>query len=364
MTSALPAGVVSFLFTDIEGSTAAWDADPAAMRAALEHHDAILLGIVEDHSGLPVKARGEGDSWFVVFTSASDAVEAAGVAQRALADTEWPTADPIAVRMAVHTGSADLRDGDYYGPTVNRAARLRGIAHGGQTVLSGSTYELVQDRLPETMTLKDLGEHSLRDLERPERVYQLDVEGLGDSFAPLRSTSAIANNLPAQLTEFIGREAELAAAETSLETTRFLTILAAGGTGKSRLAIEVATNVAPEYPDGVFFVPLADIATGSDILQATAEVIGLSLSSDDDPKEQILRYLAAKRQLLIFDNFEHVKSEAALVTDILTAAPNITVIATSRTRLGLTGETVMNLSGLATSWSSPEEARSVEAVEL
>ena len=342
----LPGGVVTFLFTDVQGSTAAWEESPEAMALALEQHDEAIIEAVSAHNGIPVKARGEGDSWFVVFESATDAVAGAADVQRRLSEVEWVTSPGLVVRASLHTGTADLRLGDYYGPTVNRAARLRAIAHGGQTILSRATFELVQDQLPEGLALVDMGDHGLKDLTRAEHVYQLDVDDLVATFPPLLSLSAVPNNLPIQLTEFVGRETELTEVKRLLGENRLVTILASGGSGKTRLAMQAAAELTSLFPDGVFFIELADIATGSDIVQTVTEALGLSLLTDDDLETPLLTYLAGKRQLLVFDNFEHVKEEARLVSEILRSAPEVTVLATSRAKLNITGETVFSLGGL------------------
>jgi predicted ATPase len=274
--------------------------------------------------------------------------------QRRLALVDWITPSPLLVRVSLHTGIAQLDDGDYYGSTVNRAARLRSIAHGGQTIISRATWELVQDSLPEGVTIRDMGEHGLKDLTRPEHVYQLDIDGLRNEFPPLVSLDAVPNNLPRQSTEFVGREAELADVTQLLSTTRLLTILAPGGSGKTRLAIQAAADLTDSYPDGVFFIALAEISTGDDIVQTVAESLSLGLSSDDALEPQLLTYLAGKRQLLIFDNFEHVTEGAPLIGRILAAAPNVSAIATSREKLKLQSETIYVLAGLDTSWDSPE----------
>jgi predicted ATPase/class 3 adenylate cyclase len=362
--SSLPSGVVTFLFTDVEGSTRAWEESPELMARALEQHDAAITAAVSAHNGVPVKARGEGDSWFIVFESAVDAVAGAAEVQRRLSEVEWVTSPGLVVRASLHTGTADLRMGDYYGPVVNRAARLRAIAHGGQTIMSGATYQLVQDLLPEGLSVVDMGDHGLKDLTRPERVYQLNVDGLPATFPPLLSLNAVPNNLPIQLTEFVGRERELRDIKKLLADNRLVTILASGGSGKTRLAIQAAAEMTSLFPDGVFFIGLADISTGSDIVQSVTEALGLGLSTDDDRQTQLLTYLAGKRQLLVFDNFEHVREEANLVSEILRAAPDVTVLATSRAKLNVTGETVFSLAGLEFAWTTPQEAFTTSAVRL
>jgi predicted ATPase/class 3 adenylate cyclase len=360
----LPDGVVTFLFTDVEGSTRLWEEASDSMMEALRQHDAVIEGAAADYNGVPVRPRGEGDSRFVVFRSASDAV-AAAVMQRGLTEIEWETPRPLRVRASVHTGDADLQLGDYYGSAVNRAARLRGIAHGGQTLMSGSTWELVQDtQLPEGVTMRDMGEHRLKDLTRPEQVFQIDVDGLEDRFPPLTSLDEVPNNLPVQLTDFVGRHAELAEAKRLLATTRLLTILAPGGTGKTRLAIQAAADLIADYPDGVFFVSLAEIGSSDDIVQAVAESLGVALTSDTEVQTQLLTHLAKKRQLLVFDNLEHLSGSASIVAEILKAAPDVTVVATSRSKLNLTGETVLALAGLDTEWETAEDASQASGVQL
>lgn len=334
------------------------------MRRALAIHDALIADTVGTFEGVPVKERGEGDSWFVVFASAPGAVAAAAEMQRRIATTEWDTEEPIRVRVSLHTGEAGQRDGDYYGPTVNRAARLRGIAHGGQTVLSRSTFELVRDAMPEGVTATDMGEHRLKDLTRPEHVYQLDIAGLENDFPPLRSLDSVANNLPVQLTEFVGRVQERREVAERLKETRMLTILAAGGSGKTRLGIQVAADLSDDYPDGVFFIPLADTTSEDDIVQTITESLGIGLSADEDRRGQLLGYLAGKRQLLVFDNFEHLGHEAPIVSDILQTAPAINVLATSRTKLRIAGESIYNLDGLDIVGNDPTDALDTEAAAL
>ncbi|MCL1601054.1 MAG: tetratricopeptide repeat protein, partial [Actinomycetia bacterium] len=280
------------------------------------------------------------------------------------AEVEWVTSPGLVVRASLHTGSADLRMGDYYGPTVNRAARLRAIAHGGQTILSGATYQLVQDQLPDGLSLVDMGDHGLKDLTRPERVYQLDIDDLPSTFPPLLSLGAVPNNLPIQLTEFIGRERELEDVKRLVGENRLVTILASGGSGKSRLAIQAAAELSSAFPHGVFFIELAGFTTGGEIVQALTEALGLGSVTDEDRQTQLLSYLAGKRQLLVFDNFEHLRGEAKLVTEILRAAPEVKIIATSREKLNLTGEVVFSLSGLNISWDTSSDAITTSAVRL
>lgn len=360
----LPDGLVTFLFTDVQGSTRLWEDARDSMMEALRLHDEAIDAAVSAYNGVSVKPRGEGDSRFVVFASASDAVSGSAEMQRRLGKVDWPTPRPLLVRASLHTGQAELELGDYYGSAVNRAARLRAIAHGGQTVMSRATFQVVQDHLPEGVTTTDLGLHRLKDLTRPEHVFQLNVAGLDHSFPPLTSLDAVANNLPEQMTDLIGRETELAEARRLLEQSRLLTIQAPGGTGKTRLAIQTAADLAADYPDGVFFIALADISTSSEILQSVAETVGVALSLDEDPQTQLLRYLEPRRQLLVFDNFEHVSDGALIVSEVLKGAPQIKVIATSRSKLNLTGEIVLQLAGLESRWSTPQEAMQTSGVRL
>ncbi len=359
----LPEGIVTFLFTDVEGSTKLWEDAPDSMMQALRQHDEAIEQAAASHNGIPVRPRGEGDSRFVVFPVAQDAVAAAADIQLRLADIDWATPEPLRVRIALHTGTADLQLGDYYGSSVNRAARLRAIAHGGQTLMSGSTWELVQDAIPAEVVIKDMGEHRLKDLTRPERVYQIEATGLDENFPPLDSLDAVPNNLPIQLTDFVGRP-EVEDIKHIIGETRMLTILAPGGAGKTRLAIQVAADLTADFPDGVFFVDLAPLTSRSDIAQTAAESIGVALATEEDLQTQLLARLANERQLLVFDNFEHLADGVGILSEILTAAPEVRIIATSRAKLNITGETIFALPGLVITWDSTEEAFDASGVRL
>ena len=361
---ARPDGVVTFLFTDIEGSTRLWEESSETMMTALVQHDDVIERAAASHGATLVRPRGEGDSRFLVFPDATGAVAAVVEIQRGLAAIDWDLPRPLRVRVALHSGTANLRLGDYYGSAVNRAARLRAIAHGGQTVMSAATWELTRDDLPPGVAVRDLGAHLLKDLNRPEHVFQLDIDGLDTEFPPLASLSAVPNNLPIQLTSFVGREAELDQAVRALDGTRLLTILAPGGAGKTRLAIQVAAELTSRFPDGVFFIDLAPITSADDVIQTVAESLGIALSTDEDLLTQLLAYLGTKRRLLLFDNFEHVVEGAGLLTEILKGAPQVTVIATSRTKLNVAGETIMTITGLETEWESSEDAERTSGVQL
>ena len=360
----LPEGVVTFVFTDIEGSTRLWDDAPDVMMEALRQHDAAIDAALGEHNGVSVKPRGEGDSRFLVFADAADAVCAVSGIQRNLAEVDWVTPRPIKVRASVHSGTADLQLGDYYGAAVNRAARLRAIAHGGQTLISASTWELVQDGLPDYVTAKDMGEHSLKDLTRPEHVFQLNTEGLETDFPELASLDRVPNNLPQQVTDFVGRSRELEKVKELIHSTRLMTVLAPGGTGKTRLAIQAAADLTSDFPDGVFFVSLAEVNSLADIVQAMAESIGIALSGDEEPMLQLLNYLKSRTQLLVLDNFEHVVDSANVVSKILESTTNIKVIVTSRAKLNVSGETLIQLGGLDVTWDNDSEALAISGVRL
>jgi predicted ATPase/class 3 adenylate cyclase len=365
MTNELPTGTITFLLTDIEDSTKLWEKDPDAVMQALARHDQIIESAVSDNHGVVVKPRGEGDSRFAVFEQAKDAVSAAARIQIMFHAEAWQTPTPLKVRMSLHTGEANLRMGDYYGSVVNRAARLRSIGYGGQTLLSAVTRELVKETLPPGVILADQGEHRLKDLSREEHVYQLVIDDVPTNFPPLKSLSVIPNNLPAQLTDFIGRESELEEIHQLLEKTRLLTLVGPGGTGKTRLALEVAADQAENFKHGVFFVPLAPLHSSDFMVQAVAESIGLSLSTDEQPLMQLNNYLRNKQMFILLDNFEHVMDSKTIVREILENAPRVTILATSRERLNILGETVFNTHGLEYSdFKSLDQALASTAVQL
>ncbi len=359
----LPHGVVTFLFTDVEGSTRLWQDAPDVMAQALRLHDGVIEEAARSNNGVHIGARGEGDSHFVVFSVASDAIAAATAIQSQLAEVSWDTPRPIKVRASIHTGAVDLQLGQYYGTPVNRAARLRGIAHGGQTLISGSTWELVRDTLPNGVTVVDHGQHRLRDLTSPEHVFELAIDGLERAFPPLLSLDVTRNNLPIQLTDFIGRP-EVEEMKRLIRSVRLVTVLAPGGVGKTRSAIQASAELMSEFPDGVFFIDLAPIDSPRDIAQTAAESLGIALAGSDDLETQLLTHLVNERQLLIFDNFEHVSEGAALIARILTAAPEVRVLVTSRMKLGISGETIFNLPGLTIGWNTAEEAFEASGVRL
>jgi class 3 adenylate cyclase len=333
-----PTGTLTFLFTDIEGSTKLWERHPTAMQTALARHDEILWGATEQHGGYVFKTVG--DAFCCAFLTAPDALEAALDTQRRLLSSEWEQTGPLRVRMALHTGAAEERDGDYFGPPVNRVARLLSAAHGGQVLLSAATHEMVRDQLPAGINLAELGEHRLKDLFRPERVFQLSAPELPSEFPPLRTLDAYRNNLPLQPTPLIGREEEVAQVCDLLggEATRLLTLTGPGGIGKTRLALQAAADLLDEFPDGTFFAPLATLTEADLFSSAVAETLGVKETAEQPLDEMLKDYLVERRLLLLLDNFEQVLGAAPAVTELLAVSPGLKVLATSRAPLGLYGE--------------------------
>ncbi len=353
----LPTGTVTFLFSDIEGSTERWDRNRSEMAEALRRHDEIVRAAVDRHSGHVFKTMG--DAFCVVFPTAPEAIAAARDAQSRLLSEDWQSVDGLNVRFAVHTGEADERDGDYFGPAVNRVARLLAIGHGGQVLLSGVTSDLVAGALPAQASLRDLGQHRLRDLTRPEWVYQLLAPGLPAEFPPLRSLDALPNNLPRQVTSFVGREADVTEIKALLAQTQLITIVGTGGVGKTRTAVQVAADMLDGAGDGVWIVELAPLSDPSLVANAAALTFGLKASPERSTLETVVGYLKRKNLLLVLDNCEHVVAEAAaLAAAILRGCPEVKVIATSREGLGIAGETVYRMPSLPV--PPPAESRSAE----
>jgi predicted ATPase/class 3 adenylate cyclase len=336
----MPTGTVTFLFTDIEGSTRLWERDASAMQSALARHDEILRSAMEERGGYVFKTVG--DAFCAAFLTAPDALEAAMVAQLLLLDEQWVESTPLRVRMALHTGAPEERDGDYFGPPVNRVARLLSAAHGGQVLLSAATHEMVRDQLPAGMSLAELGEHRLKDLFRPERVFQLATSDMPSEFPPLRTLVAYRNNLPLQPTPLVGREKEVSEVCDLLggEETRLLTLTGPGGIGKTRVALQTAADLLDDFPDGTFFVQLATLTDTELFLSAVAETLGVRETAEQPLDEGFKDYLSERRMLLVLDNFEQVLGAATTVTELLAVAPGLKVLATSRTSLRLYGEHV------------------------
>ena len=355
--SIIPVGTVTFLFTDLEGSTRTWEQQGPAMSKALARHDAIVRLACSGNNGYVFKTLG--DAFCVAFGAAHDALAAAIDLQLGLLAEDWQAmgmATPLSLRLALHTGPVETRDGDYFGPTLNRTSRLLATAHGGQSLLSEVTAMMVREHLLGNMTLKGLGEHRLKDLQRPESVYQLVCPPLPTDFPPLRSLEGRPHNLPLQLTGFVGREQALSGTVARLRepVTRLLTLLGPGGTGKTRMALQVGAEALDDFEDGAFFVPLESCRQPHELLGAIAHGLGLRDESGHDfsestgrsVREAVDNYLRAKQLLLVLDNFEQLIDAAPLVVELLRGAPGLKVLATSRTRLQVSGEQVVQVAPL------------------
>ena len=355
-----PTGTVTFLFTDIEDSTKRWEENAPAMQTALAHHDELLRSAIEERGGYVFKTVG--DAYCAAFPTAPDALEVALGIQRRLLSFEWEQIGPLGVRMALHTGAAQERDGDYFGPPVNRVARLLSAAHGSQVLLSLPAQELVRDQLPAGSSLRDLGEHRLKDLFRPERVFQLVSPDLPSVFPPLRTLDAYRNNLPLQPTPLIGREKEIAEVYERLSRpeVRLLTLTGAGGTGKTRLGLQAAAELTQAFEDGVYFVSLAAIRDPQLVIGAVAGTLGVKEAGGQPLLESLEGFLGEKRILLVLDNFEQVLEAAPVVSEMLSGAPNLKVLATSRIPLGLYGEHEYPVPPLGL--PDPEQLPSVETL--
>ena len=327
----LPIGTITYLFTDVEGSTRLWQQHSEEMRAVMARHDSLMMSAVEADGGTVVRPRGEGDSIFAVFLRATDAVGAACTAQQLLLQEPWPEGIAINVRMALHTGESELREHDYYGTTVNRCAHLRGIAHGGQVILSQTTAQLVQDTLPDRVSLRDMGAHRLKDLQRAEQVFQVIHPDLPADFPALKSLDGHPHNLPVQLTSFIGREEEINEVNGLLSTSRLVTLAGTGGSGKTRLAQEIGASVIENYPDGVWFIGLATLSDPQMLRPHVANTFSVGEGA-------LSGFLQGKSILIILDNCEHLIVGAGSLVQWLLSAPGVSVIATSREALNLAGE--------------------------
>jgi predicted ATPase/class 3 adenylate cyclase/DNA-binding CsgD family transcriptional regulator len=347
----LPTGTVTLLLADVEGSTQLWETQPNAMTAAFARLDDARSDLIAAHGGMRPVEQGEGDSFVVAFARASDAVSCALELQRA------PLA-PIRLRIGVHTGEVQLRDeGNYIGPTINRTARLRDLGHGGQILLSGTTEALVVDMLPPDTWLTDLGAHELRGVARPERVVQLCHPDLYNEFPPLRTLKNVAvQRLPVALTSFVGREAELAQVHEILSGNRLVTLTGAGGAGKTRLAIEIAAQMAREFGDGVWYVDLAPITDPEVVPIAVARALGLPDQPGRSTMDTLTRFIADRQMLVVLDNCEHLlDASAALINALLATAAALTLLTTSREPIGVAGEV---------SWRVPSLSLADEAIEL
>jgi predicted ATPase/class 3 adenylate cyclase len=356
---------VTFLFTDLEGSTRLWQDHPDAMEAALARHDDIVRAAIEGRGGHVVKTTGDG--FYAVFSTARDALEAAIAAQRALGSEAWDDTGPLRVRMGLHTGEAQPRDGDYFGTAVNRAARLMAVAHGGQLLVSHATERLLGDTVGQSFELVDLGEHRLRDLAQASRVFQVVAPDLAREFSPLQSMEAFPGNLPVQLTSFVGRGAEQHVIAEMLGQSRLVTLTGVGGVGKTRLALQVAADLAPRFTGGVW---LCELATASDeelMFQTVADAIGARRREGLSMGDSVVEYLRDREVLVVLDNCEHLLADAAwLAGNLLQRCPQVRVLATSREGLGVLGEQLVALASLSVpSVSADTEAMAAsEAIQL
>ncbi len=324
------------------------------MESAIRRHDELMRTTIVAQGGHVFKTIG--DAFCAAFARPEKAVAAMLEAQRALAGEDFSAVDGLRVRAAIHTGTAEERDGDYFGPAVNRVARLLAIGHGGQILVSGVTADLIQGDLPQRSSLRDLGEHRLRDLSRPEYVYQLLAPDLAATFPPLRSLDTLPNNLPLQLKSFVGRERELAAIAALLEKHRLVTLVGSGGVGKTRTSLQVAANLLDGSGDGVWFVELAPLASGEYLPAAIAQALGQTLAPDGDPLTNLVATLKGKHALLVLDNCEHlVEAASQIIATILRGCPQIRVLASSRQGLGLEGESTYRMPSLVL--PDPDEAQ-------
>src|SRR6478735_11552109 len=347
----VPTGTVTLLLADVEGSTRLWETASEEMSAAFANLDRTLAELVSAHHGVRPVEQGEGDSFVVAFTGSSDAVACALALQRA------PLA-PIRLRIGVHTGEVQLRDeANYIGPAINRAARLRELAHGGQTVLSGVTSDLVADLLPDGAWLNDLGAHRLRDLPRPERVMQLCHPDLNNEFPPLRTPKpVVAHNLPVQLTSFVGRGEQIRDVRQILADNRLVTLTGAGGAGKTRLAVQIAAQIAGEFGAGALYVDLAAITDPDIVPVAVARALGLPDQPGRSTMDTVTGFLGDDQMLVVLDNCEHLlDASAALIVALFGTCPGLTLVATSREPIGVAGEV---------SWRVPSLSLADEAIEL
>ncbi len=365
-----PTGTVTFLFTDIEGSSRLWERYPVDMGPALARHDAILRGAIEAHGGFVFKTVG--DAFCAAFGDAMEALRSTLVAQRALFAEDWGAVGPLRVRMGLHVGPAEFRDGDYFGGTLNRVARISSAGHGGQILVSHALAEALGT--VSEAGFQSLGDFRLRNLHRVERIFQANADGLPQAFPPLRSPKNLPHNLPAATSSLIGRARELEQVKEAVSSARVLTLTGTGGTGKTRLALEAARELLEDYPDGVWLVELATLDTGSGVVDALAAVLEVREEPGRPLRESLCATLAGRNALLVLDNCEHLLDEVARnVSALLECCPKLRVLATSRQPLHVRGETTVPVRPLPALdiWKrprdraiTPEDLEAFPAVQL
>lgn len=361
----LPSGTVTFLFTDVEGSTRLWEERRDVMPDALCLHDDVVRRAVNGSRGV-VFATG-GDGFAAVFARAGDAVAAAVAAQQELGAVDWPDGVVLRVRMGLNTGEAEERDGDYFGSALNRAARLMAAAHGGQIVCARATADVVRDALPVGVSLLDLGDHRLRDLSGAERVFQVVTDRLQHDFPPLRSVDHAPTNLPMQLTSFVGREREIVDVIAALDDARLVTLTGVGGVGKTRLALQVAMARLASHRDGVWFVELGAVADEAAVPEVVARSIGVTVGQTQSVTDAIRAHLESRDVLAVLDNCEHLlDAVATLIDDIARHCPRVRFVVTSREPIGVGGERVVRVASLATPLpgASAEEAARTDSIVM
>ncbi|MEA2520253.1 MAG: hypothetical protein QOF49_2333 [Chloroflexota bacterium] len=354
----------TFLLTDIAGSTRLWEEHADAMGAALATHDDLLRSAITSSGGVVVKTMGDG--MLAVFDQPSDALKAAILAQRSLRDASWAETGPLRVRMALHTGTAESREGDFFGQALNRDARILAIGHGGQILLSAMAALLAREGRPAGVELLDLGSHRLRDLDRPEQVFQVAVADLPRDFPPLRSLSTRRSNLPVPLTSFVGRERELVEVDRLLERARLVTLIGTGGTGKTRLMIEVASRAVSRFDDGVWLAELASLGDPGEIGPEIARALGVGELPGRPALDVVAEFVATKNLLLVLDNAEHLIDGVARVAErLLAGAPGVRILTTSREALAVPGEAVVQVPSLSCPVpASPRESPAEGPVDL
>ena len=358
-TPLLLAGTVTFLFTDIEGSTRLWETDPVRMADALERHDRLCRATVDGCGGRLVKMIGDG--MHAVFVDSAAALRAVLELQRGMASIAADCGIAFKMRCGLHAGVAQVRDDDYFGGAVNRAARVMAAAHGGQVLLSQAVVEMSRLRLPDGADLVPLGRVRLRDLADPENIWQLTHADLNYMFPALRSLDSTPNNLPRQATSFIGRENEIAEVKKLLDHTRLLTLTGAGGSGKTRLSMQVAADMLDAYPDGIWLVELAALFDPGLVPQTVAAVMGLTEQAGKTLTQSLIEHFAARRVLLMLDNAEHLLAACGkLASDLAHACPQVVVFVTSREALGIPGELTFRVPSLST----PDPTRDVTPEQL